>query len=70
MESEGLFGYFEQASDGKSHTLIVTDSLDTFQPLSPQTVEFYRAGTNNETCPGSVVGHKNAAKHDAHHSHL
>jgi type VI secretion system secreted protein VgrG len=49
MESEGLFGYFEQASDGKSHTLIVTDSLDTFQPLSPQTVEFYRAGTNNET---------------------
>ncbi|NYH25578.1 type VI secretion system Vgr family protein [Paraburkholderia bryophila] len=49
MENEGLFGYFEQASDGKSHTLIVTDSLDTFQPLSPQTVQFYRAGTNSET---------------------
>jgi type VI secretion system secreted protein VgrG len=49
MESEGLFGYFEQASDGKSHTLIVTDSLDTFPALSPQTVEFYRAGTNSET---------------------
>ncbi|MFM0043230.1 type VI secretion system Vgr family protein [Paraburkholderia sediminicola] len=49
MESEGLFGYFEQASDGKSHTLVVTDSLDTFQPLSRQTVEFYRAGTNSET---------------------
>ncbi|CAE6711981.1 hypothetical protein R69619_01138 [Paraburkholderia nemoris] len=49
MENEGLFGYFEQASDGKSHTLIVTDSLDTLQPLSPQTVEFYRAGTNSET---------------------
>ncbi|NYH21649.1 type VI secretion system VgrG family protein [Paraburkholderia bryophila] len=49
MESEGLFGYFEQASDGKSHTLVVTDSLDAFQPLSPQTVEFYRAGTNSET---------------------
>ncbi|MGF6575062.1 type VI secretion system secreted protein VgrG [Paraburkholderia sp. GAS333] len=48
MENEGLFGYFEQASDGKSHTLIVTDSLDTFQPLSPQTVQFYRAGTNSE----------------------
>ncbi|PQV47493.1 type VI secretion system Vgr family protein [Paraburkholderia sp. BL21I4N1] len=48
MESEGLFGYFEQASDGKSHTLIVTDSLDALQPLSPQTVEFYRAGTNSE----------------------
>ncbi len=49
MESEGLFGYFEQAGDGKSHTLIVTDSLDAFPALSPQTVEFYRAGTNSET---------------------
>ncbi|AJZ59033.1 Rhs element Vgr family protein [Paraburkholderia fungorum] len=48
MENEGLFGYFEQASDGKSHTLIVTDGLDTFQPLSPQTVQFYRAGANSE----------------------
>ncbi len=49
MENEGLFGYFEQASDGKSHTLVVTDTLDTLQPLSPQTVDFYRAGTNSET---------------------
>jgi len=48
MESEGLFGYFEQASDGKSHTLVVTDNLDSFPPLSPQTVQFYRAGTNSE----------------------
>lgn len=49
MESEGLFGYFEQASDGKSHTLIVTDSLDTFPALSPHAVAFYRTGTNRET---------------------
>ncbi|PRY06121.1 type VI secretion system Vgr family protein [Paraburkholderia sp. BL25I1N1] len=49
MESEGLLGHFDQAGDGKSHTLVVTDSLDTFQPLSPQTVEFYRAGTDSET---------------------
>jgi type VI secretion system secreted protein VgrG len=49
MESEGLFGYFEQAGDGKSHTLVVTDSLNTFAALSPQTIEFYRAGTNSET---------------------
>ncbi|MFM0305188.1 phage late control D family protein, partial [Paraburkholderia sediminicola] len=49
MESEGLFGYFEQASDGNSHTFIVADNLDTFQPVSPQTVDFYRAGTNSET---------------------
>lgn len=49
MESEGLLGYFEQAGDGKSHTFIVTDSLDTHPSLSPQTVQFYRAGTNSET---------------------
>jgi len=49
MESEGLFGYFDHAGDGKSHTLVVTDNLDTFQPLSPRTVRFYRAGTNSET---------------------
>ncbi|MDR6413279.1 type VI secretion system Vgr family protein, partial [Paraburkholderia terricola] len=40
---------FEQAGDGQSHTLIVTDNLDAFRPLSPKTVRFYRAGTNSET---------------------
>ncbi|MFM0366225.1 type VI secretion system Vgr family protein [Paraburkholderia sediminicola] len=49
METEGLFGYFEQAADGKSHTLIVTDDIGSLQPLSPQTVDFYRSGTNSET---------------------
>ncbi|MFB9122273.1 type VI secretion system tip protein VgrG [Paraburkholderia dipogonis] len=49
METEGLFGYFEQASDGKSHTLIITDDIGSLQPLSPQTVDFYRSGTNSET---------------------
>ncbi|WMY08151.1 type VI secretion system Vgr family protein [Paraburkholderia phenoliruptrix] len=49
METEGLFGYFEQAEDGKSHTLIITDDIGSLQPLSPQTVNFYRSGTNSET---------------------
>ncbi|QQJ96411.1 type VI secretion system tip protein VgrG [Burkholderia ambifaria] len=48
MESEGLFGWFEQASDGKSHTLVVTDDAFTLKPLSPEHVSFYRAGTNGE----------------------
>lgn len=48
MESEGLFGYFEQATDGKSHTLVVTDDIGSLSPLSPQTVEFYRSGTGSE----------------------
>ncbi|MFM0236167.1 type VI secretion system Vgr family protein [Paraburkholderia sediminicola] len=49
METEGLFGYFEQATDGKSHTLVITDDIASLQPLSPQTVNFYRSGTNSET---------------------
>ncbi|MFM0497834.1 type VI secretion system Vgr family protein [Paraburkholderia caledonica] len=49
MEAEGLFGYFEQAGDGKSHTLVITDNLDALKPLSPQAVDFYRSGTSSET---------------------
>ena len=49
METEGLFGYFEQATDGKSHTLVITDDIGSLQPLSPQVVNFYRSGTNSET---------------------
>jgi type VI secretion system secreted protein VgrG len=49
MEAEGLFGYFEQAADGKSHTLVITDGLEALTPLSPQAVDFYRSGTNSET---------------------
>ncbi|WP_322104445.1 type VI secretion system Vgr family protein [Paraburkholderia sp. J41] len=49
METEGWYGFYEQADDGQSHTLVITDNLDAFKPLSPQTVSFYRAGTNSET---------------------
>lgn len=49
METEGWFGYFEQADDGHSHTLVITDNLDSFKPMSPQSVAFYRGGTNSET---------------------
>ncbi|MBN3757851.1 type VI secretion system tip protein VgrG [Paraburkholderia sp. Tr-20389] len=49
MESEGLFTYFEQAKDGKSHTLIVTDDIGSLDTLEPSAVNFYRAGTNSET---------------------
>lgn len=49
MEEEGLFGYFQQAADGKSHTYIITDDLHSLSPVSPQSVQFYRSGTNSET---------------------
>lgn len=49
MESEGLFGFFEQAADGKSHTLVVTDDLYMCKPVEPEQVQFYRSGVNSET---------------------
>nr|WP_268963830.1 type VI secretion system Vgr family protein [Paraburkholderia nemoris] len=49
MEAEGLFGYFEQAEDGKAHTLVVTDDLFSLKALSPQEITFYRAGAGSES---------------------
>lgn len=49
MESEGWFYTVEQASDGKSHTLVITDDVFSLKPLSPQQVAFYRSGVSSET---------------------
>ncbi|MBU7438588.1 type VI secretion system Vgr family protein [Paraburkholderia fungorum] len=49
LESEGLYGIWQQAKDGKSHTLVITDHLETCNTTSPETVEFYRAGVGSET---------------------
>ncbi|WP_157648794.1 type VI secretion system Vgr family protein, partial [Burkholderia ubonensis] len=49
MEDEGLYCAWQQADDGKSHTLVITDNLQAFAPLSPETVRFYRAGAASET---------------------
>jgi len=53
MESEGLFGYFEQADDGASHTLVITDDVYSLKPAVPETLQFARAGTN--TSPDAWV---------------
>lgn len=49
LESEGLFGFWRQAQDGKSHTLVITDHLDKLDLLSPDTISFYRGDTRSET---------------------
>ncbi|KOE27948.1 phage late control D family protein, partial [Burkholderia multivorans] len=49
MEDEGLYCTWQQADDGKSHTLVITDNLQAFAPLSPETVRFYRGGAASET---------------------
>ncbi|WP_157637036.1 type VI secretion system Vgr family protein, partial [Burkholderia ubonensis] len=48
MEDEGLYCAWQQADDGQSHTLVITDNLRAFAPLSPETVRFYRAGAASE----------------------
>jgi type VI secretion system secreted protein VgrG len=48
MEEEGLFGIWKQGEDGKSHTLTITDRLETCEPLATQTVQFSRYGTHSE----------------------
>jgi len=48
LESEGLYGFWRQAENGKSHTLVITDNLSAFVSTSPETIRFYRAGSNSE----------------------
>jgi len=43
MESEGWFTYIEQAENGKSHTVVITDDMYRFKPLETQDITFYRA---------------------------
>ncbi|RQR56330.1 type VI secretion system tip protein VgrG [Burkholderia sp. Bp9125] len=49
LESEGLFCYWEQADDGKSHALVIVDRVDALPKLTPESVQFDRAGTQTET---------------------
>ncbi|WP_175915876.1 MULTISPECIES: type VI secretion system tip protein VgrG [unclassified Burkholderia] len=48
LESEGLYGFWEQAQDGKSHKLVVVDTIDALPALSPQTLRFHHAGAHDE----------------------
>ncbi|MDR8093079.1 phage late control D family protein, partial [Burkholderia gladioli] len=48
MEEEGLFGFWRQDKDGKSHTLVVTDDVHSLDEISDNPVEFYRSGTGSE----------------------
>lgn len=48
MESEGWFTYVEQAEDGKSHTVVITDDIYRCKPLDSQEITFYRGGRDGE----------------------
>ena len=49
LESEGLYGFWRQAQDGKSHTQVITDQLTALDTMSPETKSFYRGSTGSET---------------------
>ncbi|WP_341774471.1 type VI secretion system Vgr family protein [Burkholderia gladioli] len=48
MEEEGLFGFWRQSKDGKSHTLVVTDDVHSLDDISINPIEFYRSGAGSE----------------------
>ncbi|KAF1033823.1 MAG: Actin cross-linking toxin VgrG1 [Burkholderia lata] len=49
MEDEGLFGFWQQGKDGKSHTLVITDGIHSLDDASSRHAKFYRSGTRSET---------------------
>ena len=48
LEEAGVFGRFEQADDGKSHTLVLMDDLYFVPQLEQKTVRFNRTGLREE----------------------
>ncbi|BCL91408.1 type VI secretion system Vgr family protein [Ralstonia pseudosolanacearum] len=48
MEEEGLFFYFEQAEDGKSHAMVIVDSVEALPAAAPAQVPFCRSGVGDE----------------------
>ena len=48
LEEAGVFGRFEQAKDGKSHTLVLMDDVYFVPQLEPKTVRFMRTGLREE----------------------
>lgn len=49
LEEAGVFGRFEQAADGRSHTLVLMDDVYFVPPLEQPSVRFTRTGLRDET---------------------
>ncbi|MEX3958333.1 type VI secretion system Vgr family protein [Trinickia sp. EG282A] len=48
LEEAGVFGRFEFSNDGKSHTLVIVDSIGALPPLEQQVVSLGHAGAGEE----------------------
>jgi type VI secretion system secreted protein VgrG len=49
LEEEGLFGFWRQDTDGKSHRFVMTDDVYALDEMSPGSVGFCRSGASGET---------------------
>ncbi|WP_321853394.1 type VI secretion system Vgr family protein [Paraburkholderia tropica] len=47
MEEEGLFGFWRQTQDGKSHIFVVTDNIDALDEAETNPILFSRSGTGS-----------------------
>ncbi|WP_321846965.1 type VI secretion system Vgr family protein [Paraburkholderia bannensis] len=48
MEEEGLFGFWRQTQDGKSHVFVVTDNIYALDETATNPILFSRSGTSSE----------------------
>ncbi|NIF55482.1 type VI secretion system Vgr family protein [Burkholderia sp. Ax-1724] len=48
MEEEGLFGFWRQTEDGKSHIFVVTDNIYALDEVATNPIPFSRSGTGSE----------------------
>ncbi|OMG72762.1 type VI secretion system Vgr family protein [Burkholderia ubonensis] len=48
LEDEGLFGFWRQSQDGKSHTLVITDDIYALDDAHSKQVRFDRSGVASE----------------------
>ncbi len=48
MEEEGIFGFWRQTQDGKSHIFVVTDNIYALDEVTTNPIQFSRSGTGSE----------------------
>ena len=48
MEEEGWYSYHEQAPDGKSHLLVITDTTHRLKAVTPRQIYLHRGSTEDE----------------------
>lgn len=69
MEEEGLFGFWQHSTDGRSHTLVITDDIYSLNKMTPETVDFYRSGATSQVNAFTQWGQLIVNGHDTPRRH-